>query len=876
MPTESGFLVELTRIRDERTHRPVLESLCLKERKRLLNSVPLVYALTSSRVKMVTIAALRPSVDRLPSILATTAISIILYLLGCLIYNVFFHPLAKYPGPISRATSLVPYLYGLASGQHHTIVKELHQEYGDVVRIAPNKLSYITGQAWKDIYGHKKSNEVEMPKDPQWQAADPNAQHLVFSTREKHGHFRRLFSNGFSDRSLRAQEPLLQSYVDMLIDGLERAANDNKGPVDIVQWFNWTTFDIIGDLTFGESFGCLENTEMHSWVNNMFQAIKGNMVVRVMQEIPVIAPYSNTILRQVLPARALQRREDHFRFAKEKVRQRLNNHAPRPDFMDNVLRQPPGQGLTFPELLSNSALLIMAGNKMQKLVDELATAFPQGDMITIETTSRLTYLPAVIEETLRLYPPLAVGIPRLVPDGGYIIEGQYAPAGTSVAVHHLAAYHSDGNFEKAECFIPERFIDTAAFRARRDVLQPFSFGPRNCIGKNLAYAETKIILARLLARFELALDERSRNWIDQKTYVIWGKPPMYVSLKLRQQQEQAVRNKGQTLPTAATDMDNQATLNSIQKAVWEGRLPLQITLAPSESRTYDKSDPYLISYPRVSYLPSLLSRLRAFYSATLIEPNSQAHDGWFSFEGVPLKWHLPVGLLYDLYAGADPASKGSGGNSDDANWAADSTDDPLPWQLTVHFSDWPDEELVRLDADGMVMNDAFINSVKEADFLRNGTAKGIMSLSKEDSSGLWRSVQDVDLPSFQRISNILLPSPNQPFRNIPIRIFLPLPPDSGSPSLKVFQSPVPPNLPTSNMAASQAILSRASATPQPQTLGSVLHTLLPNLFPSRRTPVLAKPVLHGAALPMSAPIEEVVRSSAYGDGWVYLVIRMMG
>lgn len=59
-------------------------------------------------------------------------------------------------------------------------------------------------------------------------------------------------------------------------------------------------------------------------------------------------------------------------------------------------------------------------------------------------------------------------------------------------------------------------------------------------------------------------------------------------------------------------------------------------------------------------------------------------------------------------------------------------------------------------------------------------------------------------------------------------------------------------------------------------MGTALHSLLPHLFPSRRTPVLAKPVLHGAVVPMSAPIEEVVRSSAYGDGWAYVVIRMMG
>lgn len=132
----------------------------------------------------------------------------------------------------------------------------------------------------------------------------------------------------------------------------------------------------------------------------------------------------------------------------------------------------------------------------------------------------------------------------------------------------------------------------------------------------------------------------------------------------------------------------------------------------------------------------MLPKLRAFFSQSLIEPDSQHHDGWFAFEGVPLKWHYPVGLLFDLYAGADPASTSSIRIDDSSEG-----DSLLPWRLTVHFNDWPTEDLVRLDPDGMVMNDAFINSVKEADFLRNGTAKGIMSLSKEDSSGLWKAVE---------------------------------------------------------------------------------------------------------------------------------------
>lgn len=126
----------------------------------------------------------------------------------------------------------------------------------------------------------------------------------------------------------------------------------------------------------------------------------------------------------------------------------------------------------------------------------------------------------------------------------------------------------------------------------------------------------------------------------------------------------------------------------------------------------------------------------------MIEPNSQHQEGWFTFEGVPLKWHYPIGLLFDLYAGAEPATRGNTPNPD-----AQEDESPLPWRLTVHFSDWPVEDLVRLDPDGMVMNDAFINSVKEADFLRNGTAKGIMSLSKEDSSGLWKAVENGNLPT---------------------------------------------------------------------------------------------------------------------------------
>jgi len=123
----------------------------------------------------------------------------------------------------------------------------------------------------------------------------------------------------------------------------------------------------------------------------------------------------------------------------------------------------------------------------------------------------------------------------------------------------------------------------------------------------------------------------------------------------------------------------------------------------------------------------------------LIDPDATPYDGWFSFEDVPLKWQYPFGLLHDLFSGALPAVASPSGDQDQNS--PESIDTQIPWRLTLHFSDWPEQALVRPDAEGKILHDAFINSVKEADFLRNGTAKGIMTLSKDDSTALWNAVQ---------------------------------------------------------------------------------------------------------------------------------------
>lgn len=144
---------------------------------------------------------------------------------------------------------------------------------------------------------------------------------------------------------------------------------------------------------------------------------------------------------------------------------------------------------------------------MQQLSEEIHSCFTGDNDITIQSAAKLPYLSAVIEESLRLYPPVAAGLRRVVPEGGAVIDGHFVPENVScrllksvvlldtnekltrkktlVACHHYASFHSSSNFAYPNDFIPERWLgtDPRFDDDKRNVLQPFSLGPRNCPGK---------------------------------------------------------------------------------------------------------------------------------------------------------------------------------------------------------------------------------------------------------------------------------------------------------------------------------------------------------------------------------------------------------
>jgi len=132
-----------------------------------------------------------------------------------------------------------------------------------------------------------------------------------------------------------------------------------------------------------------------------------------------------------------------------------------------------------------------------------------------------------------------VGAPRVVPLEGGIVAGERLPGGVTVNVHALTLSKSPKLWYDPEAFRPERWLNNKSpeFEMdRQNVVQPFGVGPRSCIGKLLAWAEMRLILARLIWRFDLlpADTEAGRLlWDQQRTFTVVERQPLEVLLKRR-------------------------------------------------------------------------------------------------------------------------------------------------------------------------------------------------------------------------------------------------------------------------------------------------------------------------------------------------------
>ncbi|KAK7962803.1 uncharacterized protein PG986_003628 [Apiospora aurea] len=452
----------------------------------------------------------------LGTICLSTIFFIFVYIISTIIYLLTLHPLASYPGPVWTRASRIPFWIACLTGDQVLWMHSLHTKYGP----------------WKAIHGHEKGGR-ELPKAREWFVEPANGIYGINSApaHEHHRRFRKLFAPAFSERALKSNEPVLRKHVDLLVRKLGEVANAGR-PVDMVRMFQFTTFDFMGDLTFGLPLGLLQGLKYSPWVEAVFDSIKVTPVAQIIQYYP----WLHSLFKRLEPRFVKDMKYNHFKHSADRVDLRLERGpAEKPDIWSMVLAAKGDQQLSLEEMYCHADVFMLAGSetsgstlsgltyhllsnpeKLEILKNQIHSLFKHEDEITLQSTAGIEYLNACIQEALRLYPPVPVGVPRVVTEAGLTIRGQWVASGTRVSVHHYATYRSPLNFADPDTFAPERWLsgggDSLApyyENDRRESCQPFAYGPRDCLGRNLAMHEMRYVMARVLFNFDLKLRPES-------------------------------------------------------------------------------------------------------------------------------------------------------------------------------------------------------------------------------------------------------------------------------------------------------------------------------------------------------------------------------
>lgn len=215
--------------------------------------------------------------------------------------------------------------------------------------------------------------------------------------------------------------------------------------VNMTDWINFFTMDVIGDLAFGESFGCLARGEYHDWVRTLFQYLKGMAIAAA----PRYYPATDFLFQKMIPQSVIEGQKRHTQYANERINRRLDSKSERPDFMTAFMKNNVDfQTMSRDEILSTFGFIIVGGSEttattltgifnhlsrrpeiLARLSSEIRDRFKEEKDVVIDAIHDLPYLQAVLDEGLRMCNPIPGGLPRQVPEGGDTYSGVFLPGG---------------------------------------------------------------------------------------------------------------------------------------------------------------------------------------------------------------------------------------------------------------------------------------------------------------------------------------------------------------------------------------------------------------------------------------------------------------
>ncbi|OCK81164.1 cytochrome P450 [Lepidopterella palustris CBS 459.81] len=455
--------------------------------------------------------------------LAIAAISLLLKVLAVCFYRLTYHPLAKYPGPwLAKLTDWYA-AYHAYKGDLQLVMCSAHEEYGDIVRFGPNRLLFNSSQGLHDIY---HSKHVKKSKGYLAIIPAPGA-YSVHTSIDKamHRHKRRVLTQGLSDDVLRKFEPTLMNhihlYIQRLMEGHGTTAEGWTPPKNMTPYCDHLTFDVMGEFGFGRDF----EMQIHGGNHFLIDAIAAsNVRTSIYAQFPELAKFK---LEKILYPNGCIMRQKFLdltcEFAKERVKIGKDAKQDLFSFVIDFKNPETGKGFTLPELWSENKFLVVAGSDTSstvlastffylthypecysKLIYEVRTTFKSADEINSrDVLMKCTYLKACIHETMRMSPPAGGAMWREVEEGGTVIDGEFIPAGFDVGTSMYAIHHNEAYYPDSYTYRPERWIiseDNTEEDVERvqQAFNPFSLGPRGCVGRGLAYMEISDTIAMVV------------------------------------------------------------------------------------------------------------------------------------------------------------------------------------------------------------------------------------------------------------------------------------------------------------------------------------------------------------------------------------------
>ncbi|KAL8919726.1 MAG: hypothetical protein Q9172_004839 [Xanthocarpia lactea] len=455
------------------------------------------------------------------------------------VYNRFFHPLHRFPGPFWGSVSDFFKLWILHTKQAHILGLVYHETYGPVVRAGPNLLAVNDPLLLPRIY-HRKVDKTDVYTTGVLGELAPPFQTIKH---EEHAAKRKRVANSFTLTNLKPLESQIDARILQWTSVLDEKFAETGFRMDFAAWSQWFAYDTICQLSFGEPLGFVaEGRDVENLIENFhnmapFAAVVGALpwLARPFLENPITRRFAMPKPGDGTGTGKIMAFRDHLleqRFKDPKAHQSG-------DFLDNILasKNADGSPITVEEVKTECFVLMVAASDTtaaffcgfvryvaetpgvwDKLVAEIDDFDSRGllnhPVPLFEQVKQLPYFKACHLEVTRYYPSTPMIIPRYVSTGGMDLYGLHAPAGTEIGANPYVIQRDKGVFgEDAHVFRPERWLegeDRALFMEKH--ILTWGYGTRVCLGKNIALMETYKLMCQFFRAFKPSIPDSDRVW----------------------------------------------------------------------------------------------------------------------------------------------------------------------------------------------------------------------------------------------------------------------------------------------------------------------------------------------------------------------------